>query len=60
MCEICGRRMLAGEDYHLMDHEQRRHYRRSICELCRRRALSQGWAVSPQLPPLPDIVPDDA
>ena len=57
MCEICGRRMLAGETYTLMDHSQRRVYRRLVCALCRRKAQSNGWAESPQLPPRPDIVP---
>lgn len=42
-CEICGRRMLAGENYHVMDNRGRRQYRRSVCALCRRRALTSGW-----------------
>lgn len=56
-CEICGRRMLAGETYDLMDHAGRRVYRRSVCVLCRKRAEHGGWSPSPQLPPRPDVVP---
>ncbi len=60
MCEICGRRMLAGEQYVLMDLNPRRVYRRSICALCRKRAQDGGWTPSPQIPPRPDIQPPDS
>lgn len=56
-CEICGRRMLTGETYHVMDNRGRRQYRRSVCTLCRRRALNNGWEPtqdSASRPPDPD------
>lgn len=43
--------MLAGEVCHLLDHPGRRIYRRSVCTLCRRRALAGGWVPSPEAAP---------
>ncbi len=42
--------MLAGETYHVMDNRGRRQFRRSVCALCRRRALSSGWEPTQDAP----------
>lgn len=61
MCAICGRRMLTGETYQVMDHRGRRQYRRSVCALCRRSALTHGWEPAEDLPRVPtgDAPPPD-
>ncbi len=58
MCESCRRRLLAGETYELMDHPGRRIFRRAVCALCRRRALSAGWVVSPSVTAPPEPPPE--
>ena len=49
-CEVCGRRLLAGEPFHFFDDLSRRRYRRPVCALCHRDALSRGWTRTPELP----------
>lgn len=57
-CEICRRRMLTGETYHVMDNRARRQYRRSVCTLCRRRAMTQGWEAAQDSVRPPDLTDD--
>ncbi len=42
--------MLTGETYQVMDHRGRRQYRRSVCALCRRGALTNGWEPTEEIP----------
>jgi hypothetical protein len=53
-CEMCRRRLLAGETFHFMDDLAHRHYRRPVCELCYRQAVAQGWTRTPE-PPRPEL-----
>lgn len=55
-CELCRRRLLAGETFHFFDDLAHRRYRRPVCELCYRNALSQGWTRTPELP-RPELPP---
>ena len=41
-CEICGRRLLAGETFAFFDDPVRRKHRRPVCALCQRRARDTG------------------
>ena len=50
-CEICGRRMLAGEHFAFLDDPGRRKHRRPVCALCQRDALARGWTRTIDLPP---------
>ncbi len=53
-CEVCRRRLLAGEQFDFLDDPSRRKYRRPVCALCYRPALDRGWTRTPELPP-PDL-----
>ncbi len=55
MCEICARRMLAGEIASVMDHQGRRIVRGAICPLCRRRAIAAGWTTSSEVATRVDV-----
>ncbi len=56
-CEICRRRMLAGESFEFFDDPVRRRHRRPVCALCRRTAADRGWTPTIELPApdLPDL-----
>ncbi len=56
-CDLCRRRMLAGESFQFFDDPARRRHRRPICALCRRPALERGWTPTVELPSpeLPDL-----
>lgn len=61
-CEICRRRLLAGETFEFLDDPTRRKHRRPVCALCQRQARERGWtrtveippAIELPIPPLPD------
>lgn len=59
-CEVCRRRMLAGESFTFFDDPVRRRHRRPVCSLCHRQALDRGWTRTVTLPPvdLPAPPPD--
>lgn len=54
-CEICQRRLLAGEVFQFYDDPTRRRHRRPICALCRRQAVDRGWTPTLDLPS-PDLI----
>lgn len=51
-CEVCRRRLLAGEEFALFDDAQRNSF--PVCALCHQRAAQRGWTRTPQ-PTRPDI-----
>lgn len=58
-CEICRRRLLAGETFTFMDDPHRRRHRRPVCALCERPAMERGWVRTIELPPV-DLTPPGA
>lgn len=55
-CEICRRRLLAGETFDFLDHPAQRKHRRPVCALCQRQARQRGWTRTVELPP-PVVIP---
>ncbi len=55
-CEICRRRLLAGETFDFLDHPAHRKHRRPVCALCQRQARQRGWTRTVELPP-PVVIP---
>ena len=55
-CEICRRRLLAGETFDFLDHPAHRKHRRPVCALCQRQARQRGWTRTVELPP-PAVMP---
>ncbi len=51
-CEICRRRLLAGETFDFLDHPAHRKHRRPVCALCERQARQRGWTRTIELPPI--------
>ena len=51
MCEICRRRLLAGETFSFFDDPVHRKHRRPVCALCQRPARERGWTRTIELPP---------
>ncbi len=56
MCEICRRRLLAGETFSFFDDPVHRKHRRPVCALCQRQARERGWTRTVELPP-PVVLP---
>lgn len=56
MCEICRRRLLAGETFTFYDDPVHRKHRRPVCALCQRQARERGWTRTVELPP-PIVMP---
>ena len=50
-CEICRRRLLAGETFSFFDDPVHRKHRRPVCALCQRPARERGWTRTIELPP---------
>jgi hypothetical protein len=62
-CEICRRRLLAGETFAFLDHVAERKHRRPVCTLCQRQARERGWTRTVELPPpvvFPSLTEPDA
>jgi hypothetical protein len=55
-CEICRRRLLAGETFSFFDDPVHRKHRRPVCALCQRPARERGWTRTIELPP-PIVLP---
>ncbi len=55
-CEICRRRLLAGETFSFFDDPVHRKHRRPVCALCQRPARERGWTRTVELPP-PIVLP---
>lgn len=55
-CELCRRRLLAGETFTFLDDPTRRKHRRPVCALCQRQARERGWTRTVELPP-PVVLP---
>ena len=56
-CEICRRRLLAGETFSFFDDPVHRKHRRPVCALCQRPARERGWTRTVELPPPIDLPP---
>jgi hypothetical protein len=48
VCDVCGRTLLRGERSEIYLHGGERH---SVCELCKSRALHEGWVKEGTVPP---------